>query len=234
MTSGTATHTLAAIRRLFAALHQSTNFAPIRLSASSDPIDNLDAVLSQPLSYPSCNNPSHRPHSSALGLAPTSPSVPPRIKLRDSPQASPRPTSVSQPPLVPFPQPAAEHAVPGNVDFAVISDTAESIRVSRGGPSREQVEEDRTTPPPAVFGPLPTPIPSPAFSSHIPVTSSMYSTMTPLTSGAPFATSSTGPWSVSPHVITGSGQYPGVNNGTAGSQGDTQDVRPPIPRGDDG
>lgn len=161
--SGTATQTLAGIRHVFAALHRGTDSAPIRFSASSDQIDDLDAILSQPSSYPSCNDPRHRPDPS---LSITSPSVPPRTQLRDSPIASPRPALVSQPPLATFPHPATEHAVP-------ISDDAEPIRGTRGGPAREQVEEDRATPPPAVIGPLPTPIPSPALSSQLPVSSRM-------------------------------------------------------------
>ena len=165
--NSTTTQTLAGIRCLFSALHQGTNSAPIRFSASPDPIDDPDAVLSQLSSYPSCDVPGHRPlaNSSTPGLATTSPS--------------------------------------------------------------------------GVLGSLPTPMLTPAISSHTSFVfpSSMDSALTqidyvPHTPGVPSSNSPTGPWSTFPHVTTASAQYPGVNNGAAGSQDGTQDARPFIPRED--
>ncbi|KAF8460574.1 hypothetical protein DFH94DRAFT_805739 [Russula ochroleuca] len=77
-------------RRHYIALHQDTDAAPTEFSSSTDP---LDPILRNPLSYPSCNITSHRPHSTAHVPARESPTIPIPSQPGDSPDGSPhRPT----------------------------------------------------------------------------------------------------------------------------------------------
>jgi len=277
----TPTQILAGIRHLFIALHQGANAFPNQLSASLDPIDDLDAILSRPSSYPSCNIPSHLPDSATQDLAISPPTIPPPqfrrrhsesvigVSIVQRPQSSlrprvrrtqswshfptvtlptrpiyphissPRAAFVTPPPLTNSPDVVTKDAMPDFAD-SVISGTADP---THGGspsssPTVQQVEETRTTPPPVVFGSLPTPIPTPAL-SHSAISATLPSSMGPVTTqthflhhppGAPTLT--TTPLSVSLQVTTDYDQH--TSPGRALEQDDIQDSRPLTPRMDHG
>ena len=76
---------LRSIRHLYIALHQGTDAAPTAFTASTN---SYDSVFYQPLSYPSCSDPSHRPKSTSQIPVPSSRGSPYRTWL-DLPRASP-------------------------------------------------------------------------------------------------------------------------------------------------
>ena len=152
----------------------------------------------------------------------------------------PRPALVTPPPLTNSPDVITKDAIPDFADNSLTSDTADPTHgpSSSSGPTVQQVEETRTTPPPVVFGSLPTPIPTPAL-SHSAISATLPSPMGPVTTqthflhhppGAP--TSTTTPLSVSLQVTTDSDQHP--SPGRALEQDDIQDSRPLTPRMDHG
>ena len=139
--------------------------------------------------------------------------------------SSPRPALVTPPPLTNSPDVVTKDAMPDFADNSAISGTADPTHgsSSSSGPTVQQVEETRTTPP-VVFGALPTPIPTPAISATLP------SSMDPVTAqthflhhppGAPTLT--TTPLPVSLQVTTDYDQHP--SPGRTLEQGDVQDSR---------
>ena len=77
---------LRSIRHLYIALHQGTDAAPTAFTASTN---SYDSVFYQPLSYPSCSDPNHRPKSTSQIPVPSSRGSPYRTWLVDLPGASP-------------------------------------------------------------------------------------------------------------------------------------------------
>jgi hypothetical protein len=86
--SSTPTQILAGIRRLFATLHQGDHPTLTQFPAFR-PIDDLDPILRQPSSYPSCDNPNHFPSSHAEISASTSSHLPPHVALVPSTPGDP-------------------------------------------------------------------------------------------------------------------------------------------------
>jgi hypothetical protein len=254
-TATSSTQTLAGIRPLFDALHQSTSTdaAPNQFSASFGPIDyiQVDATLIQPSSsYSSCDVPSHRSYAAAFAgsvitppitgiTTPTPPALP-----SDSIQASPRPILANNPPsAASLPDVATEDAVQGGPDAFVISNTTGLTRGSTSGggpaPALQQAEDTKTISPTDVFASLQTPISSPAFCNQfpagLPTSTAIDSAVThtdhvPHVPAASSSTLTTVPLSYSPRVTTVSGRYPVANEGTAGAQDDTTSTYPPISR----
>jgi Family of unknown function (DUF6535) len=113
--SSTPTQILAGIRRLFATLHQGDHPALTQFPAFR-PIDDLDPILRQPSSYPSCDVPSHLASSHARVLATTS-SLPPYgtlapLKLDDPSFATITASSSASPHLVQTPGVITQTDVP--------------------------------------------------------------------------------------------------------------------------
>ena len=232
----TATQILAGIRRLFAILHQSHHPALTQFPAFLGPIDDLDAILGQPSSYPSCNVSGHLHGSSARVPATISHSISPQNRARDTPRApAPRPALVSGPALNSLPGMATQSTLPGNAKTSVI-DTPDPIRgsTSISGHGPQEVQGTRLTlgsPSADAAALLPTPNSpntTPTWSSQIPVMHSQ-STDTAMSANrngnshtptAPSSTSTTTALSASLHVAAVSGQHPGGNNRDAGAQDD--------------
>jgi len=163
---------------------------------------------------------------------PTQPSYPPN--------SSPRPALVSPRPLTNSPDAVTKDAIPDFADISAISGTANPTHgsSSSSGPTTQQVEETRTTPPSVVLGSLPTPLPTPAL-NHSAISSMLPSSMGPVTTqthvlhhppGAPTLT--TTPLSVSLQDTTDSGQHP--NPGRTLEQDDIHDSQALTPRMDHG
>jgi hypothetical protein len=89
----TPTRILAGIRHLFITLHRGTDAVPNQLSTPLDSVDDFDAILRQPSSYPSCNIPGHHPDT-AIVTAPKS-----RIRHHSEPVIGP--SVVQRPPSSP-------------------------------------------------------------------------------------------------------------------------------------
>jgi len=263
----TPTQILAGIRHLFITLHQGTNAAPNQFPAPLDSIDDSDAILSQPSSYPLCNIPSHHPNSAAQDLTIAPPTIPPPqfripshsepvigVSIVQRPQSSlrlrrtqscshfptvtlptwpgyphissPRPALVTPPPLTNSPDVVTKDAMPDFADNSAISGTADPTHgsSSSSGPTVEQVEETRTTPP-VVFGALPTPIPTPAISATLPSSMDPVTTQTHFLHQPPGApTLTTTPLPVSLQITTDYDQHP--SPGRTLEQDDIHDSRP--------
>jgi hypothetical protein len=236
--NSTPTQILAVIRHLFAILHQDNHPALTQFPAFLGPVDNLDAILGRPSSYPSCNVSSHLRVrvSSAEVPTTTSHSISPHTgnRARDAHRApAPRPALVSAPALDSLPGVATQNTLPGNADTSVI-DTPDPIRgstfISGRGPQQVQGTRLIQGSLSADAAALPTPNTTPTWSSQIPV---MHSQPTDTamsvnwdgnshTPTAPSsATTTTTALSASPRVAIVSGQLPGTNNRNAGSQDDT-------------
>ena len=163
---------LAGIRRVFATLHQGNHVAPTQFPAIFGPINDLDTILGQPSSYPSCNVSSHLHGSSAQVPATTSHSTAPHNQPRDASMAAAHPPAfLSRPPPNSQPGMATENTLLGNADTSSI-DATEPISgsASIGGRGPQQLQENRLTPgfPSANAGSLPTPEEVPTLSSQTP------------------------------------------------------------------
>jgi hypothetical protein len=216
--NSTPTQILAGIRRLFVTLHQGNHPALTHFPAFLDPIDDHDpdTILSQPLSYTSCNVPSHLHRSSAQ--VPTAP--------------APRPDLVSGAALNSPPGVATQNMLPGDADTLLIV-TPDPIQGSTSIGSRGSQQVQRTTltsgSTSAHAAALLTPDTTPTWTGQIPPmppqsTDTAMSANRDGNSHTPTGsslTSTTTALSVSPHVAAVSGQHPGVNNRHAGSQDDT-------------
>ena len=154
--------------------------------------------------------------------------------------SSPRPALVSPPPLTNSPDVVTKDAMPDFADISAISGPADPIHgsTSSSGPTVQQVDETRTTPPSVVLGSLPTPLPTPAL-THSAISAMIPSSIDPSTTQThslqhpPEApTLTTTPLSVSLQVTTDSDQR--AISGRACEQDDIQVSRPLTPRADHG
>ena len=186
-----------------------------------------------------------QPPQSSLGLRRAQsyshfPTVPLPTRPSYPSNSSPRPALVSPPPLTNSPDVVTRGAMPDFAGISSISGPADPIHgsTSSSGPTVQQVDETRTTPPSVVLGSLPTPLPTPAL-THSAISAMIPSSIDPSTTqthslhhppGAPTLT--TTPLSVSLQVTTDSDQC--AISGRAREQDDIQVSRPLTPRADHG
>jgi len=168
------------------------------------------------------------------------PTVPLPTRSSYPPKSLPRPALVTPPPLANSPDVVTKDAILEFADISVISGTADPIHgfSSSSGPTVQQVEETRMTPPSVVLEPLPTPLPTPAL-SHSAISATLPSSMDPATTQTHFLhhqpgspTLTTTPLSVSLQVTTNSDQHP--SPGRTLEQDYTQDSQALTPRMDHG
>ena len=135
---------LAEIHHIFAALHQGTHSAQIRFPTSSDH-DGLWA-------YRSCHITSHYPEFTAYNPATTSPTILPLV---------------NQPLLDASRDLVTENATVGHAGTSATSGISDLVRSPKSGsrPVLQKAEQGGAIPHSSVFGPLPTPIPTPALGS---------------------------------------------------------------------
>ena len=99
---------LARIRNVYLALHQDTNSAPTRFSPSTS---DRDAILSDPASYPVCNNrDSHLDSAPHIYGGSTSPNPVTALAIHGSIDASPKTTQLSTPDHLVSPPPSKPKA----------------------------------------------------------------------------------------------------------------------------
>jgi hypothetical protein len=192
-----------------------------RIRRHSEPVIGPSVVL-RPQSSLRLRRTQSYTHFPTVSL-PTRPSHPPR--------SLPRPALVSQPPLSNSPEVVTKGAMPDFADVSGVLHTANPIYVSSttSGPTVQQVEKTRTTPPSVAPGSLPTPLPTPAL-SHSATSAIQPSSIDPAAAqthlhhppGALTLTAT--PLSVSLQDTTVSDQQPGL--GRTLKQDDTQNSRP--------
>ena len=201
-----------------------------RIRLHSDPVIGASAV--------------QRPQSSLRLRRTQSCSHLPSVTLPTRPSypciSSPRPALVSPLPLTNSPDVVTKDAMPDFTDISVISGNADQIHgsTSSSGPTAQQVEEPRMTPPSVVCGTLPTPLLTPAL-SHSAISPMPPSSMDPATTQTHFLHHPPGPPTLTTTALSGSLQVTTDSDqraipGRAREKDDIQDSRPLTPRTDHG